>query len=139
MGFRVLGAIGVGVMVGAMVFSSVAPSEARQGNPAAAKVANPVASTPESITAGESVFKKRCSGCHGLDAKGGPPKEEFLKPAPNLIDDSYDHGSSDGEMFYVIKNGVPPELVMDGWGERLSDTDMWNIVNYLRAQAKKNP
>jgi len=138
MGFRVLGAIGVGAVVGVMVFGSVAPSEARQDNPAAAKIANPVASTPESIAAGESIYKRRCSGCHGLDAKGGPPKEEFLKPAPNLIDDQYDHGSSEGEMFYVIKNGVPPELVMDGWGERLSDTDMWNIVNYLRAQAKKS-
>ena len=138
MGFRNLGVIGVGAVVGAITFGSVAPSEAQQGNPAAAKVANPVASTPESIAAGESIYKRRCSGCHGLDAKGGPPKEEFLKPAPNLIDDSYDHGSSDGEMFYVIKNGVPPELVMDGWGERLSDTDMWNIVNYLRAEAKKS-
>ena len=138
MGSTVLGVIGVGAVVGAITFGSVAPSEARQGNPAAAKMTNPVASTPESIAAGESIYKRRCSGCHGLDAKGGPPKEEFLKPAPNLIDDSYDHGSSDGEMFYVIKNGVPPELVMDGWGERLSDTDMWNIVNYLRAEAKKS-
>jgi len=138
MGPKILGVVGVGAVVGAITFGSVARPEARQGNPAAAKVANPVASTPESIAAGESIYKRRCSGCHGLDAKGGPPKEEFLKPAPNLIDDSYDHGSSDGEMFYVIKNGVPPELVMDGWGERLSDTDMWNIVNYLRAEAKKS-
>jgi mono/diheme cytochrome c family protein len=126
-----------GVVIGAIVVGSVALPEARQANPAAAKVTNPVASTPESIAAGGNIFKRRCSGCHGIDAKGGPPKEEFLKPAPNLIDDSYDHGSSDGEIFYVIKNGVPPELVMDGWGERISDTDIWNIVNYLRAQAKQ--
>jgi cytochrome c oxidase cbb3-type subunit 3 len=138
MGMRVLGFLGASAVVGAIVVGSVASSEARQANPAAAKITNPVASTPESIAAGGVIFQKRCSGCHGADAKGGPPKEEFLKPAPNLIDDQYDHGSSDGEMFYVIKNGVPPELVMDGWGERLSDTDMWNIVNYLRAQAKKS-
>jgi mono/diheme cytochrome c family protein len=138
MSFRVLGFIGAGAIVGAMAVGSGATSEARQANPEAAKIANPVASTPESIAAGEAVYKRRCSGCHGLDAKGGPPKEEFLKPAPNLIDDKYDHGSSDGEMFYVIKNGVPPELVMDGWGGRISDTDIWNIVNYLRAQAKKS-
>ena len=121
-----------------MMVGSVATVDARQANPAAAKIANPVASTPDSIAAGQVIFQKRCSGCHGADAKGGPPKEEFLKPAPNLIDDQYDHGSSDGEMFYVIKNGVPPELVMDGWGERISDTDMWNIVNFLRAEAKKS-
>jgi mono/diheme cytochrome c family protein len=138
MGVRVRGVIGAGAVVAAMVFGVIATSEARQGNPAAAKIANPVASTPESIAAGEAIYKRRCSGCHGIDAKGGPPKEEFLKPAPNLIDDSYDHGSSDGEMFDVIKNGVPPDLVMDGWGERISETDIWNIVNYLRALARKS-
>jgi mono/diheme cytochrome c family protein len=113
-------------------------SRAMQGNPEAAKLKNPVAATPESLAAGEALYKRRCSGCHGIDAKGGPPKEDFLKPAPNLIDDKADHGTSEGEVFSVIKNGVPPELVMDAWGERLSDTDIWNIVSYLQAQAKKN-
>jgi mono/diheme cytochrome c family protein len=131
---RLIGGIGVA----ALVLCSAQGSRAWQANPAAAKIANPVAPTAESIAAGETTYKRRCSGCHGLDAKGGAAKEVFLKPAPNLIDDSYDHGSSDGEMFYVIKNGVPPDLVMDGWGERLSDTEIWNIVNYLRAEAKKS-
>jgi mono/diheme cytochrome c family protein len=67
----------------------------------------------------------------------GPPKEDFLKPAPNLVDDQADHGTSDGEVFTVIKNGVPPELVMDGWGERLSDTEIWSIVTYLKDLARK--
>ena len=61
-----------------------------------------------------------------------------MSPAANLVDDKYDHGSTDGELFFVIKNGVPPDLVMDGWGERLSDTEIWNIVNLLRDLQKKN-
>ena len=107
-------------------------------NPEAAKIKNPVPVSPESIAAGETVYRRRCAACHGADGKGGPPKEDFLKAASNLIDDQYDHGSSDGEMFFVIKNGVPPDLVMDGWGERISDTDIWNVVNYLRDLAKKS-
>ena len=108
------------------------------GNSEAAKLKNPVPATPESIAEGSTVYRRRCAPCHGADAKGGPPKEDYLKAPPNLIDDTYDHGSSDGEVFFVIKNGVPPELVMDGWGERLSDTEIWNIVNYLRDTAKKS-
>jgi mono/diheme cytochrome c family protein len=134
MRLKILWCVGLGVFVA----FGVSNSRAWQGNPEAAKLKNPVAATQESISAGEAIYKRRCAGCHGLDAKGGPPKEDFLKAAPNLIDDKADHGNSEGEVFYVIKNGVPPELVMDAWGERLSDTDIWNIVNYLRDQANKN-
>src|SRR6478609_34681 len=98
--------------------ASSAMQGAKGGNPEAAKLKNPVESTPESIAAGATVFKRRCAACHGVDAKGGPPKEDYLAPAANLVDDKYDHGSTDGEMFYVIKNGVPPDLVMEAWGDR---------------------
>ena len=103
----------------------------------AAKLVNPVPQSAESATAGAALFKRRCAACHGADAKGGPPKEDFTKPASNLVDDQWDHGSSDGEIFSVIKNGVPPDFLMEPWDDRLSDTDIWNIVNFLRAEAKK--
>jgi mono/diheme cytochrome c family protein len=103
----------------------------------AAKLVNPVAPGEASAAAGGAIFKRRCSACHGADAKGGPPKEDFTKPASNLVDDQWDHGSSDGEIFSVIKNGVPPDFLMEPWDDRLSDTDIWNIVNFLRAEAKK--
>ena len=124
--------------VAVFVAATMSSARAVQGDPEAAKLKNPVAATPEALAAGEALYKRRCSGCHGVDAKGGPPKEDFLKAAPNLVDDKADHGTSDGEVFTVIKNGVPPELVMDAWGERLSDTEIWSIVTYLKDLAKKN-
>jgi mono/diheme cytochrome c family protein len=42
--------------------------------------------------------------------------------------------SSDGALFYVIRNGkgeMPPE------GDRAKDDDIWNLVNYIRSLAKK--
>jgi mono/diheme cytochrome c family protein len=107
------------------------------GNPEAAKLMNPVPASAESIAAGATLFRRRCSGCHGADAKGGPPKEDFLPPGSNLVDETWDHGATDGEIFTIIKNGVPPELVMEAWGERISETDIWNVVNYLRDAGKK--
>ena len=76
---------------------------------------------------------RRCRGCHGRDAAGGPPKEAGETPTSNLIDDEYDHGSTDGEIFYVIMNGVPPELVMSPFDDRFDDTETWHVVNYLRS------
>jgi hypothetical protein len=29
----------------------------------------------------------------------------------------------DGEIFSVIKNGVPPDLAMEPWGDRIKDPD----------------
>ena len=103
------------------------------GNPDAAKLENPVAATPDSIAAGEKLYMRRCRGCHGSDATGGPPKEAGGAPTSNLVDDQYQHGSTDGEIYWVIRNGIPPELVMEPFDDRLDETDSWHIVNYLRS------
>ena len=61
-------------------------------------------------------------------------QEQGGKQAPDLTDDKWDHGSTDGEIYTVIKKGVPPTM-MAGWDGRISDTEIWSIVNYLRALA----
>ena len=108
---------------------------AAQGNPEAAKVKNPVASTPESIAAGKDSFRM-CAPCHGANAEGGPGND-LIPAAPDLTDDKWDHGSNDGEIFDSIKNGVPPDFNMIPWKDKLKDEQIWNLVNYLRSVAKK--
>ena len=58
-------------------------------------------------------------------------EEQRGKQPPDLTDDQWDHGSSDGEIFTVIKRGLPPTM-MAGFDGRIPDEDIWNIVNYLR-------
>ena len=108
-----------------------------QGNPEVAKIQNPVASTPESIAAGKRTFQRFCANCHGSNAEGGPGNVLIL-PAPDLTYKEWKHGSTDGEIFNTIKNGVPPEFNMAAWGEQgVKDQDIWNLVNYIRSVAKK--
>jgi cbb3-type cytochrome c oxidase subunit III len=95
-----------------------------------------VAATPESVTAGNAVYRRYCANCHGLNAEGGPGND-LIPPAPDLTGKEWRHGSTDGEIFNTIKNGVPPELNMGAWGDQLKDQDIWNVVNYLRSMAKK--
>lgn len=106
-------------------------------NPEAAKLKNPVAMTPESIAAGETLYMRRCRGCHGRNGTGGPAKDTGEEPSSNLIDDKWNHGSTDGEIFHVIRNGVPPSLVMEPWDDRIDETETWSLVNYLRSIAEK--
>jgi mono/diheme cytochrome c family protein len=107
-----------------------------QSNPEAAKIKNPVAATSESIDAGKQVFRRYCASCHGTTAEGGSGSD-LIPAAPDLTDSEWKHGSTDGEIFSVTKNGVPPELNMEPWGDRIDDTAIWNVVNYLRSLAKK--
>jgi mono/diheme cytochrome c family protein len=111
-------------------------------NPSAAALKNPVAATAASIAAGKKAYDANCAGCHGNMAQGAERagivisiiQEQGGKQAPDLTEEKWDHGSTDGEIYTVIKKGVPPTM-MAGWDGRVSDTEIWSIVNYLRALA----
>ncbi|MGE0444119.1 MAG: cytochrome c [Vicinamibacterales bacterium] len=103
------------------------------GNAAAARVKNPVASSPASIQAGAASYKKYCSFCHGDAAKGdGRLAPKGTTPA-NLTDATWDRGATDGEIFAVIMEGAGPKFDMKGFKGRIPDQDAWNIVNYIRS------
>ena len=101
-----------------------------------------MAATPESIAAGKKAYDVNCAACHGNMAQGAVKagtiisiiEEQRGKQPPDLTDDQWDHGSSDGEIYAVIKKGVPPTM-MAGWDGRIPDNDIWNIVNYIRSLA----
>lgn len=120
---------------------SVAAHQAATGDPEAAKIKNPVASTPESIAAGQKTFQSLCAGCHGKDAKGGIVisviEDRGGTQPPDLTDEKWDHGSTDGEVFMVVKKGVPPDFFMAPWEGRTTDTEMWNMVNYIKSLSQK--
>jgi mono/diheme cytochrome c family protein len=127
------------------VIGSIVAARQDIKDPEAAKLANPVRSTPESLGAGKQAYDANCAACHGNLAQGAAKAgisisiiaEQGGKQPPELTDAQWDHGSTDGEIYTVIKKGVPPSM-MAGWEGRLSDTEMWSIVNYLRALAS-NP
>jgi mono/diheme cytochrome c family protein len=103
------------------------------GNLEAKKMKNPVASSPDSIKAGQALFQKNCRFCHGANAKGnGPMAPEGTHPS-DLTDAKWDRGDSDGEIFVVIRDGAGPKFDMKGYKSKMSETDIWNVVNYLRS------
>ena len=103
---------------------------------ASSAVKNPVASSPESIAAGKEVYQEHCATCHGTTGKGRPPSPVpgVVMPS-NLTDDKWDHGGSDGEIFDSIKKGIGPSYKMEPWEDRLSDTEIWSVINYIRSLA----
>ena len=125
-------------MVAAFAFAVfVAAAVSAQGNPEAATIKNPSRPpTPNRLPRASRAFKRHCATCHGINAEGGPGND-LIPAAPDLTDDTWDHGSTDGEIFDNIKNGMAPDFNMVPWKDQLKDEDIWNVVNYLRSIAKK--
>ena len=107
-------------------------------NPDAAKLKNPVKATADSIAAGQVTYGKYCKFCHGDDAKGDGKLAPKDTHPPNLIDATWTNGSTDGEIFTSIKEGVGPKFDMKPMKTKIPmDTDIWNVVNYLRSLGPK--
>jgi cytochrome c oxidase cbb3-type subunit 3 len=86
-------------------------------------LSNPVAGKPAAIREGSSLFRANCSPCHGLNATGGGR-------GPDLSANRWTHGSSDGDIFRTITQGVPgTEMPANGF----EDSEVWAIIAYLRS------
>ncbi len=116
------------------------PSQHEAGahrHPEAAKIVNPVPATDESSAAGKALFTKNCAECHGDSGKGDGEMADMYDPRPaNLTDAEWKHGSSDGEIFTVIKNGVKG-TDMKPFAKKLTTDQIWNLVNYIRSIGPK--
>ena len=123
--------LAVGVFVG-LSASAQQPGGSAEGK----KLKNPVASSPESIKAGAASFGKYCKFCHNADAKGNGPMAPKDTHPPDLTDATWDRGSTDGEIFLVIKEGAGPKFEMKGFKSKMTDQEIWNVVNYLHSLAK---
>ena len=112
---------------------SVSGQASKGGNPKAAAVKNPVSRTASSINKGRQAYLKACRHCHGEKGLGdGPLAPKNPSPA-TLTDGEWKFGSTDGEIFAIIANGVGGDSEMKGHRCEMTATDMWNIVNFLRS------
>lgn len=105
----------------------------QSGRGAAVPPNNPVAANTESIAAGKKVFDKYCKFCHGADAKGDGPLAPQGTHPPDLTDAAWEHGSTDGEIYLSIRNGIAPKMDMKAFKSRLTDNEIWSVVNYVRS------
>jgi copper transport protein len=103
---------------------------------ATASQINPINPDTKSIAAGEAVYATNCVRCHGVSGKGDGPDGLILNPRPA---DLTKHGlpgvHTDAQLYDWITNGLPGTR-MPAWKDKMSDTDRWNLINYLRVLAQ---
>ena len=111
-----------------------APAPEYKIPPEAAAKVNPVKPTAESLAKGKRMYGIDCAMCHGKEGDGKGDLGADYKNIPDFTNPDTLKNRTDGELFYVTRNGkgdMPPE------DNRAKDDDIWNMVNYTRAFAKK--
>ncbi|WP_239461464.1 c-type cytochrome [Occallatibacter savannae] len=93
---------------------------------------NPLAGSPNALADGKEAFSHYCVACHGMDGQntGVPFAERLSPPVPSLASPDV-QGYSDGQLKWVIDNGIWPSG-MPGSRGTLADEEIWSIVVYLR-------
>jgi mono/diheme cytochrome c family protein len=96
---------------------------------------NPVPADARSIEQGRRLYQRYCRACHGEGAAGGGPLAPQGVTPPSLADAEWRHGASDGEIFVNIRDGIGPRFDMKPMNSRMTPTEIWQIVHYLRSLA----
>jgi mono/diheme cytochrome c family protein len=93
---------------------------------------NPIATTAQSIADGKEAFGHYCVACHGMDGQNtGVPFADHMKPPVPSLNSAEVQSYTDGQLKWVIDNGIAPSGMPSARGI-LSDDEQWSIVVFLR-------
>lgn len=102
---------------------------------------NPLPATEETIEKGKTLFQGKafCVTCHGRDGKGlgGDIEPGTLKgPLPrNFTDKEWQVARTDGELFWILKNGSKGTAMAPFVPLILTEEEAWQVLRYVRSFA----
>lgn len=91
-----------------------------------------------SIARGQSIFLANCASCHGASGRGDGPAAASLDPPPADLTSGEHHGHAYEDLFHWIENGIPGSA-MPAFGDKLSDEQIGDVVNYIRVAFEGAP
>lgn len=108
---------------------------------AARAVTNPFPVTPDMREKGRALFEGKafCRACHGNDGKGlgmDLDYSTFKGPLPrNFTDKMWQQARTDGELFWILKNGSPGTDMASFIPLVLTEEEAWQVLMYVRSFA----
>ena len=108
------------------------PSGARQ-------LKSPVVADEKVLLDGRMHWADHCAGCHANDGSGDTPLGRGLYPKPPNMRSPLTQSKSDGELFFIIENGI--RLTgMPAWGSGGSHSaESWALVAFIRTLPNLTP
>lgn len=99
-----------------------------------ARRVNPVAVDDQSLAAGKALYIKNCLSCHGATGVGNGPAAKDLTKSPGDLSKPAMWDQSDGAIFWKLTTGRKP---MPTFETLTTETQRWQIINYMRTLAPK--
>ena len=135
--------VGCFLLVGGLTWAAdpavLRPRVPRDQIEAARTVINPFPASEEMIAKGRALFEGKafCKTCHGADGKGlgGDIAPGSLKgPLPrNFTDKAWQAARTDGELFWILKNGSKGTAMAPFIPLVLTEEEAWQVLQYVRS------
>ena len=90
---------------------------------------NPFEKDSQAIAAGQHLFERHCSECHGTSAEGS-------KKAPSLRAEEVQNAAP-GAIFWILTNGVV-RRGMPVWS-KLPESQRWQLVSFIKSLGIPSP
>lgn len=118
----------------------LAASSQKQKFPAPASadaLVNPLKANAQATLEGKKVYIQYCAPCHGNKGKGDGIAAPGLPKPPADHTSEFVQKQTDGALFWIISEGNNPMPIYKG---TLTETQRWQLVNFIRtlAKSKKN-
>lgn len=97
---------------------------------------NPFPSTAENVEKGKALYqgKGTCFTCHGKAGRGDGLAAPGLDPSPrNFTNTAFHAMRTDGELFWVIRDGIPGTAMMPMVGSVITEEEAWLVLLYERS------
>ena len=98
----------------------------------ARKLENPVTDTPEILRDARLHFADHCAICHANDGSCDTPFGRNLYPKPPDLRRAQTQKLTDGEIFWIIENGVRFTGMPAFGGGHGSEEDSWKLARFIR-------
>jgi mono/diheme cytochrome c family protein len=93
---------------------------------------NPVPNTPKALSEARAHWADHCAVCHANDGSGQAQIGEHMYPRAPDMGKGETQELTDGELFYIIQNGIRLSG-MPAWGaEHSGEEDSWKLVRFIR-------
>jgi mono/diheme cytochrome c family protein len=99
---------------------------------------SPTGFSAQSVVAGGRVYAAQCVACHGVDGRGEGPSAAAQPVWPPDLAGPLLWRRADGDLFWRIRHGLRDRhgaTTMAGLADKLSDSQTWAVIDYLKAQA----
>jgi len=99
---------------------------------------NPISSSPEVLHGAAMHFADHCAICHGNDGSGNTMMGRGMYPKPPDLRQQQTQKLSDGEIFWVIENGVR-FTGMPAFSSHGMENESWKLVHFIRHLPQQTP